>query len=129
MAGGLSRLPARPFLLYSLGNERRPIMKEALFYAKLDGKQVQCGLCRFRCRIAEGQRGICGVRENRNGTLFTLVYGKAVAEHLDPIEKKPLFHLLPGSTTYSIATVGCNFRCLHCQNYAISQPEQGKLVI
>jgi len=104
-------------------------MKEAQFYAKLDGKQVQCGLCRFRCRIADGQRGICGVRENRDGTLFTLVYGKAVAEHLDPIEKKPLFHLLPGSTTYSVATVGCNFRCLHCQNSAISQPEQGKLVI
>ncbi len=104
-------------------------MKEALFYAKLDGKQVQCGLCRFRCRIADGQRGICGVRENRDGALFTLVYGKAVAEHLDPIEKKPLFHLMPGSTTYSVATVGCNFRCLHCQNYSISQPEQGKLVI
>ncbi len=104
-------------------------MKEAMFYARLDGKQVKCGLCRFRCRIADGQRGICGVRENRDGTLFTLVYGKAVAEHLDPVEKKPLFHLLPGSTTYSIATVGCNFRCLHCQNYAISQPAQGKLVI
>lgn len=96
-------------------------MKEAMFYEKMGGNRVRCGLCRFRCRIDEGKRGICAVRENQGGTLYTLVYGKAVAEHVDPIEKKPLYHFMPGSTSYSVATVGCNFRCLHCQNYSISQ--------
>lgn len=96
-------------------------MHEAMLYEKLDEAMVRCGLCRFRCLIGDGRRGICGVRENRKGTLATLVYGKAVAEQVDPIEKKPLFHFLPGSRSFSVATVGCNFRCLHCQNYAISQ--------
>ncbi|HEY6872750.1 MAG TPA: AmmeMemoRadiSam system radical SAM enzyme [Geobacteraceae bacterium] len=96
-------------------------MKEAMFYEKAAEGKVHCGLCRFRCLIADGKRGICGVRENRGGILYTLVYGRAVAEHVDPIEKKPLFHFQPGSTSYSVATVGCNFRCLHCQNYSISQ--------
>ena len=96
-------------------------MKEAMFYEKRSASQVHCGLCRFRCLIADGHRGICGVRENRGGTLYTLVYGRAVAEHVDPIEKKPLYHFQPGSRTFSIATAGCNFRCLHCQNYSISQ--------
>lgn len=99
-------------------------MKEAMFYERLDGDRVRCGLCRFRCLIAAGQRGHCRVRENRDGTLYSLVYGNLVAEHVDPIEKKPLFHLLPGSRSYSLATVGCNFRCLHCQNYGIAQPEE-----
>jgi pyruvate formate lyase activating enzyme len=96
-------------------------MKEAMFYDTLDDARVRCGLCRFRCVIASGKRGLCGVRENREGTLLSLVYGKAVAENVDPIEKKPLFHFHPGSRSYSIATVGCNFRCRHCQNYSISQ--------
>jgi pyruvate formate lyase activating enzyme len=96
-------------------------MKEAMFYEKAEDGKVRCGLCRFRCLIADGRRGICGVRENHGGTLYTLVYGKAIAEHVDPIEKKPLYHFLPGSKSYSVATVGCNFRCLHCQNYSISQ--------
>lgn len=96
-------------------------MKEAMFYKKLDGMKVHCGLCRFYCVIADGKRGICGVRENHGGTLFTLVYGRAIAENVDPIEKKPLFHFQPGSRSYSVATVGCNFRCHHCQNYSISQ--------
>ncbi len=100
-------------------------MKEAMFYEKLDGMKVHCGLCRFRCVIADGKRGICGVRENHGGTLFTLVYGKAVAENVDPIEKKPLFHFQPGSKSYSVATVGCNFRCHQCQNYGISQSVWG----
>lgn len=104
-------------------------MKEAMFYEKVGEGKVKCGLCRFRCLIPDGNRGICGVRENQAGTLYTLVYGKAIAEHVDPIEKKPLFHFLPGSRSYSIATVGCNFRCLHCQNYSISQPEGKRLVI
>jgi pyruvate formate lyase activating enzyme len=96
-------------------------MKEAMFYQKMDDMKVKCGLCRFRCLIPESRRGICGVRENRQGVLYSLVYGKAVAEHVDPIEKKPLYHFLPGSKSFSIATAGCNFRCLHCQNFSISQ--------
>lgn len=96
-------------------------MKEAMFYQRENNGQVRCGLCRFRCLIGDGARGICGVRENQGGTLYSLVYGKLCAENVDPIEKKPLFHVLPGSRCYSIATVGCNFRCRHCQNYTIAQ--------
>ena len=97
-------------------------MKEAMFYEKLDNNLVNCNLCSHRCRkIADSKRGMCGVRENRDGTLYSLVYGKAVARSVDPIEKKPLFNFLPGSRAYSIATVGCNFRCDNCQNYDISQ--------
>ncbi|MBB5347640.1 AmmeMemoRadiSam system radical SAM enzyme [Desulfoprunum benzoelyticum] len=93
---------------------------EALFFEQ-QGDAVRCGLCAHHCLIGEGKRGICGVRENREGRLVSLVYGNLVAEHVDPIEKKPLFHVLPGSLSYSIATMGCNFRCLHCQNSSISQ--------
>ena len=104
-------------------------MREAMFYESAGGNRVRCGLCRFRCLIDDGRRGICAVRENRGGILHTLVYGKAIAEHVDPIEKKPLFHVMPGSRTFSVATAGCNFRCLHCQNYSISQPLQDNLQI
>jgi len=96
-------------------------MKEAMFYTTEENKRVRCGLCRFNCLISDGARGICAVRENHSGVLYSLVYGKVIAEHVDPIEKKPLFHVLPGSTTYSIATSGCNFHCRHCQNHTISQ--------
>ncbi|RMG70739.1 MAG: AmmeMemoRadiSam system radical SAM enzyme, partial [Nitrospirae bacterium] len=95
--------------------------KEAFLYEQTGDKKVRCHLCCHRCSIAEGKRGICGVRENREGRLYSLVYGKVVARHVDPIEKKPLFHFQPGSRSYSISTVGCNFRCLHCQNWEISQ--------
>lgn len=95
-------------------------MKEARFYQS-EGDSVICGLCAHRCRIKNKRRGLCGVRENRDGKLYSLSYGKVSAEHVDPIEKKPLFHFLPASLTYSIATVGCNFKCLHCQNYSLSQ--------
>ena len=103
-------------------------MKEALFYTQIRDKPnyVRCLLCPHLCIIPPGKRGICGVRENREGRLFSLVYGMVIAEHLDPIEKKPLYHFLPGSTAYSIATVGCNFRCLNCQNYEISQASKGE---
>ena len=94
---------------------------EASFYQQLDNNLVLCGLCRQRCRIPSGKRGICGVRENQHGVLYSLVYGKLIAQHVDPIEKKPLYHVLPGSSAYSIATAGCNFRCQHCQNAEISQ--------
>ena len=96
-------------------------MKEAMFYELESDNRVRCGLCRFRCLISDGDRGNCGVRENRGGTLYSLVYGKICAQHVDPIEKKPLFHVMPGSRSYSIATEGCNFHCRHCQNYSISQ--------
>ncbi|MCL2790469.1 MAG: AmmeMemoRadiSam system radical SAM enzyme [Desulfobulbus sp.] len=96
-------------------------MREAFFYQQCQEGLVVCGLCRHRCRIGVGERGRCGVRENRDGRLITLVYGLLVAQHIDPIEKKPMFHFLPGSQSYSIATVGCNFRCRHCQNEQISQ--------
>ncbi len=91
-----------------------------LYSQKPDGL-VECRLCHHRCTLRPGQLGICQVRENRNGTLVSLVYRRLIAQHIDPIEKKPLFHFLPGSVSYSIATAGCNFRCLFCQNYSISQ--------
>ncbi len=94
---------------------------EALLYQKERDNLVRCSLCANRCRIAPGARGVCGVMENREGALYSLVYGIVTAEHVDPIEKKPLFHVLPGSRTYSIATVGCNFHGTFCQNYSISQ--------
>lgn len=96
-------------------------MKEANWYKKLSNNRVRCDLCNHHCVINDGNRGICGVRENKKGTLYSLVYGKVIASHIDPIEKKPLFHYLPGSYSFSIATVGCNFRCTHCQNSDISQ--------
>jgi len=96
-------------------------MKEAMLYQKLDDERVQCNLCAHRCKINPGKRGICGVRENQGGTLVTLVYGKSISAAVDPIEKKPLYHYLPGTGAFSIATVGCNFRCAFCQNADISQ--------
>lgn len=99
-----------------------PCVRRAMLWEALEEPGVvRCGLCAHRCRVGPGKRGICGVRENRAGELDTLVYGRLVAEHLDPIEKKPLYHFLPGSASYSVATAGCNFRCKHCQNYSISQ--------
>ncbi len=96
-------------------------MKEAYLYEKLEGDRVRCNLCRHHCIIAESRRGICKVRENQKGILYSLVYGKAIAAHIDPIEKKPLYHFHPGSNSFSLATVGCNFKCSYCQNYSISQ--------
>ncbi|MEA2014995.1 MAG: AmmeMemoRadiSam system radical SAM enzyme [Thermodesulfobacteriota bacterium] len=96
-------------------------MKETMLYERLAGGYVRCNLCAHRCRIAPSRLGVCGVRENRSGTLYSLVYGTLIAEGIDPVEKKPLFHVYPGSKSYSIATVGCNFRCDFCQNYDISQ--------
>jgi pyruvate formate lyase activating enzyme len=96
-------------------------MKEASWYKKLSDNRVRCDLCNHRCVIVHGKRGLCAVRENQDGTLYSLVYGKVIASQVDPIEKKPLFHYLPGSHSFSIATVGCNFKCTHCQNSDISQ--------
>ncbi len=94
---------------------------EAYLYSVSDNNNIRCGLCSHRCKIREGRRGICNVRENRNGRLYSLVYEKLIARNVDPIEKKPLFHMLPGSLSYSIATAGCNFRCRFCQNSDIAQ--------
>ena len=94
---------------------------EAYLYEPLQDRKVKCNLCNHRCVIKAGARGICGVRTNQDGILKTLVYGRLIARNVDPIEKKPLFHLLPGSLSYSIATVGCNFKCRFCQNADIAQ--------
>ena len=101
-------------------------MKEAMLYSPLEDGKVQCILCNHRCIISSSKRGLCGVRENQGGKLYTLVYGRAISLNVDPIEKKPIFHLFPGSTSFSIATVGCNFRCLQCQNHEISQMPRGE---
>jgi len=97
------------------------MIKEAMLYQKLDDQYVHCNLCAHRCTIKPDRRGICGVRENRDGVLYSLVYGTLIAEHIDPIEKKPFFHVYPASKSYSIATVGCNLNCDFCQNHEISQ--------
>ena len=105
-------------------------MKEALLYEKLAEGRVQCNLCAHRCVIAPDRKGVCQVRQNRSGVLHTLVYGIPLSQAVDPIEKKPLFHFYPASTAFSIATVGCNFRCDFCQNADISQMprERGRIV-
>lgn len=95
--------------------------KETMVYEKLGDNKVKCGVCPRRCVIEEGERGFCNVRENQDGTLYSLVYGKAVSSTIDPIEKKPLFHFAPGSRALSVATVGCNMKCDFCQNFRISQ--------
>ncbi len=100
-------------------------MKEAKLYRKLEKHKVQCLTCAHSCSIGPGKRGICRVMENQEGILYSLVYGKAIALHVDPIEKKPLFHFLPGSFSFSMATAGCNMHCLNCQNADISQLSAG----
>jgi pyruvate formate lyase activating enzyme len=97
------------------------MIKEAMFWDKQDENTGQCHLCAHECRISESKFGICGVRQNVRGILHTMVYAEVIAANIDPIEKKPLYHFLPGSTSYSIATIGCNFKCGFCQNWQISQ--------
>ncbi len=100
-------------------------MREAVLYKKLENGGVRCGACRHACVIASGRAGICGVRQNIDGRLYLLVYGRASAVNIDPVEKKPLFHFLPGSSIFSLGTVGCNFGCDFCQNWDISQATRG----
>ncbi|MBN2408639.1 MAG: AmmeMemoRadiSam system radical SAM enzyme [Candidatus Aminicenantes bacterium] len=99
---------------------------EARYYRKLPDREIECLLCPRLCRLGDKERGYCGVRQNDGGTYYTLVYGKACSANVDPIEKKPFFHFLPGSDAFSIATAGCNVNCKFCQNWQISQvrPEQ-----
>ncbi len=105
-------------------------MRSALHFQKLENK-VRCTLCPHFCTLDPDEIGLCGVRQNREGELYSLVYGKAIASHVDPIEKKPLFHVYPGSRSMSIATAGCNFSCQFCQNHEISQvqPHRGRLIM
>jgi len=108
-----------------LGADAPPF--EARYYEKLSDGEVRCLLCPKTCRVAPGDRGSCGVRENRGGTYYSLVYGHPCALHLDPIEKKPFFHVLPGTQAFSLATVGCNLTCKFCQNWQISQSRPEKV--
>ena len=105
------------------------MIREAMLYLPLEDQKVSCVLCHHNCQISPVIFGICGVRENRDGKLFTRVYVDIIAAHVDPIEKKPLYHFLPGTTSFSIATVGCNFRCSFCQNWQISQASKGKDIV
>jgi pyruvate formate lyase activating enzyme len=100
------------------------MIKEAMLYEKIQGKEdnrVHCFLCSHQCRISDTKFGVCRVRQNRGGVLYTHVYGETIAMNIDPVEKKPLYHFLPGSRSFSIATKGCNFQCGFCQNWQISQ--------
>ncbi|KAF0092407.1 MAG: pyruvate formate lyase activating enzyme [Fusobacteria bacterium] len=102
-------------------------MKESILYQKLpDGQKVRCDTCNHRCIIELGHKGICGVRKNIEGTLYALNYERTISVSIDPIEKKPLYHFMPGTTTYSLATIGCNLSCSWCQNWQISQLQNDK---
>jgi len=109
-------------------------MNRASLYTELSENRVECGNCARFCVIAEGAKGFCGTKENRQGTLFSLNYGRCAAMNADPIEKKPLYHFYPGIKTFSLAAAGCNFKCDNCQNFTISQisdrgvPIDGKLL-
>ncbi len=112
--------------LYALGQDANLSRIEARFYKKLPDREIECELCPRFCKLGDKERGYCGVRENQDGVYYSLVYGKACAAHVDPIEKKPFFHYLPSSLALSIASAGCNVNCKFCQNWEISQvrPEQ-----
>lgn len=120
---GLCGLAAARLAAAAPAGER---LVEARYYEKLPDRKIKCVLCPRQCVIDDLERGYCGVRENRGGTYYTLVYGKVVSAHVDPIEKKPLFHVVPSATAFSLATAGCNVFCKFCQNWEISQarPEQ-----
>ena len=107
--------------------ENAPDLEEAMYWNRLEGDELQCVLCPKRCVLSDGEKGFCKARKNIGGKLYSLTYGKPVAVHTDPIEKKPLFHVYPGSKTFSIATAGCNLRCRFCQNWEISQIDAEKV--
>ena len=104
-------------------------MKEAMYYEKKEKNTVKCHLCPWNCVISDGKRGVCKVRENQKGKLYSLVYAKPCSIAIDPIEKKPLFHFMPGHASYSIGTVGCNLHCKFCQNWTTSQAEPGSFAV
>jgi pyruvate formate lyase activating enzyme len=107
--------------LYAFGGQANLSHVEARYYRKLADREIECDLCPRKCRLGDKERGYCGVRQNDGGVYYTLVYGKACAMNVDPIEKKPFFHVLPGTNALSIATAGCNVNCKFCQNWTISQ--------
>ncbi len=128
-AGAAAAMRPRPLTASAEAASRTGVefgAREASWYKKLEEGRVECQLCPQACTVADMERGMCGVRENRGGTYLTLVYGRACAVHVDPIEKKPFFHVLPGEKAFSFATAGCNVECKFCQNWEISQfrPEQ-----
>ncbi|MBU6998479.1 MAG: AmmeMemoRadiSam system radical SAM enzyme [Theionarchaea archaeon] len=96
-------------------------MKEARFYETLPNEAVQCHLCPHECVIRDGKRGVCGIRENQKGILYSTIYEEITSRGVDPVEKKPLYHFYPGSEAYSVGTLGCNLSCSFCQNWEISQ--------
>lgn len=100
-------------------------MHEAMLW-RVEGERVHCHLCPHSCRIADGRRGVCGVRENRGGTLYALTYAEVSSIAADPIEKKPVFHYFPGTSVLSLGSVGCTMRCEHCQNWQISRTKPGE---
>jgi len=114
-------LSLETYILKKSSTQTKSSLKEAMFYEKLSQNRVRCLLCFRKCIIPDGKRGFCRNRENRKGVLYTLVYGKPSAVHIDPIEKEPQFHFLPGSKILCIGTAGCNFRCRHCHNWHLSQ--------
>ncbi|OGI12052.1 MAG: AmmeMemoRadiSam system radical SAM enzyme [Candidatus Margulisbacteria bacterium GWF2_35_9] len=103
-------------------------MKEARYYSVLENKRVQCELCLNHCRIGDGQKGYCQIRVNKTGKLWTETFNKYSSIAIDPIEKKPLYHFYPGHNILSLGSIGCNFRCKHCQNWEISQPQRSTII-
>jgi len=122
----IGRPNAVPLFAAPLAEDDSQFVKEARFYDKQPYRKIKCKLCPRGCAIDDRERGYCGVRENRGGTYYTLVHSRVVTAHIEPIEKKPFFHFLPGTVAFSIATAGCNVNCKMCQNWDISQvrPEQ-----
>lgn len=117
-----SALPGLPQISLAQGMKKGLVRtKLSPYFAPLQGGDIRCELCPHRCQVSKGKRGLCRVRENRDGKFYSLVYGNPCALHPDPIEKKPFFHVLPGTISFSIATAGCNFQCKFCQNWEISQ--------
>lgn len=106
-----------PAPLPVLPGDTRSVPNETLFYEKLPGNRIKCGVCQQGCLIEPGCMGICGTRVNRDGTLLTMCYGEASSVAVGPIEKKPFFHFLPGANVLSVGSLGCNFRCKFCQNW------------
>jgi pyruvate formate lyase activating enzyme len=117
---------AQPAAAAATGESDSRFVVEAKFYQRLENRKIKCKLCPRECTVGDKERGYCGVRENRGGTYYTLVHSRVAAAHVDPVEKKPLFHYLPGTTAFSLGTAGCNVNCKFCQNWDISQsrPEQ-----
>ncbi len=121
MVGGLNLLHEWAWADEAVSGDGDPYTKEVMFYRKLESGAVECEICPRHCNVDAGERGYCGNKENRKGTYYTLVYNRVCAAHTDPIEKKPLFHYLPGTTAFSIAAAGCNLHCKFCQNWTIAQ--------